>query len=196
MLVEMAEREDWTLLDFDLLTVEEIGKSVVALAREFDGLVDVRRPELEGAAGASAQDLVERMFPRGGETFGGRVLLLWPSSPPAAVGPGSFHHEILERVGGVPAIEEGSAYIELDAEDVLGLAPDGIVLIAAREVGSAAREYSWEEIEGMLGAIGGLEVPAVREKRVAVIDDPLVLTPSTAMIDFERELRDFLDAWE
>jgi hypothetical protein len=138
MLVEMAEREDWTLLDFDLLTVEEIGKSVVALAREFDGLVDVRRPELEGAAGASAQDLVERMFPRGGETFGGRVLLLWPSSPPAAVGPGSFHHEILERVGGVPAIEEGSAYIELDAEDVLGLAPDGIVLIAARELAIGA----------------------------------------------------------
>jgi ABC-type hemin transport system substrate-binding protein len=194
-LVEMAEREGWKLLDFDLLTVQEIGESVVALAREFDGLVDVRRPELEGAGGSSAQDLVERMFPRGGETFGGRVLLLWPSSPPAAVGPGSFHQEILERVGGVAAIEEGSAYIELDAEDVLGLAPDGIVLIAAREVGSEAREYSWEQIEAMLGAIAGLDVPAVRERRVAVVDDPLVLTPSTAMIDFQRALVEVLGEW-
>jgi hypothetical protein len=96
----------------------------------------------------------------------------------------------------VPAIEKGAAYIELDAEDVLGLAPDGIVLISETPVGSEAREYSWEERLEMLGAIAGLDVPAVRERRVAVIDGPLVLTPSTAMIDFERELGDVLSSWE
>ena len=99
-------------------------------------------------------ELLGRMIPYGETTYAGRVLLLWPTNPPAAVGPGSFHHEVLVRAGGRPAIESGSAYIELDAEGVLALAPDAIMVISPRDVGEAAGTHDWQAIESLLGRRG------------------------------------------
>lgn len=47
----------------------------------------------------------------------------------------------------------------------------------------------------MLGRIGTLDIPAVRAGRLALIDDPLSLTPSSAMIGFANELAGILEAW-
>jgi len=194
-LIGLADEQGWVVRNVELLSLEQVAASVVEMATLFDGWIDARRPALEEAPDAEAQEMVERMVPRRERAFEGRVLLLWPTNPPAAVGPGSFHHEVLERVGGVPAIESGSAYIELDAESVLSLAPDGIIVISPRGVGEAPASVEWPDVEALLGVVATLEVPAISDRRVAVIDDPLALTPSTAMIDFGREVRAILEAW-
>ena len=47
----------------------------------------------------------------------------------------------------------------------------------------------------LLGRAAELNVPAIKNKRVAVIDDPLGLTPSTAMIGVADELAGIVMDW-
>jgi hypothetical protein len=46
-----------------------------------------------------------------------------------------------------------------------------------------------------LGGIARLDIPAVKRARVAVITDPLSLTPSTAMIGVAGEMARILKGW-
>lgn len=127
----------------------------------------------------------------------GRVLILETVNPAHALGPGSFHHQILRAIGGRPVPETGSPYIEMDAEDILSLAPDAIILIEPRGVDAPIRDDldTWEGVSTRLGPLARLDIPAVKNRRVAVIDDPLALTPSTAMIRLADELARRLEAW-
>lgn len=127
----------------------------------------------------------------------GRVLLLASVDPAGALGPGSWHDDILRRIGGTPALQTGQAYMTLDAEDVLGLAPDAIVLVLPRDPGVGPRERppTPDELRAMLGAIGRLDIPAVRRGRLALIDHPMGHIPSSAMIDVADDLARVLVAW-
>ena len=195
-LVSLGDERGWAIVNIEALTLQQVGDSVAELARLFERQLDPQRPELVGAAQLTGPQIVERMIPAGSIGYAGRVLLLTSTDPPAAMGPGSFHQDALERMGGRAAITEGAAYVELDAEDVLDLAPDAIVLLMPRPVGAPPVEHPWDEIERTLGVVATLPIPAVEHHRVAVIDHPLVLTPSTAMIDYAHELREALADWE
>jgi hypothetical protein len=168
---------------------------------------------------------MDRAWSRRGDFEGaGRILLLTQTSPPAGPGPGSFHHELLERIGGTPALTEGGAFIRMDAEDLIRLDPDGIILLmprpAARGGMDFLRDVSGEgrdpgsdrhRLEGGAGGLphgpearamsavdavpAGLGVRAVREARVAVIDDPLCLLPGTPLIGLADALAAILEEW-
>lgn len=181
-----AER-GWTLRAFALLTLEDITASVEDLARQFDAPA----PGLRDRLG-------EAWAPRPGRLAGaGRVLLLGAVEPPSVLGPGSFHHQILERLGGTPAVTEGNPFITLDAEDVVRLAPDAIILILPRAPDAPPRPVPPEqaELERLLGRLARLELAAVARGRVALIDDPLAHTPSTAMLTLTEEMSRILEEW-
>lgn len=131
----------------------------------------------------------------------GRVLLLGAAAPPSAFGPGSFHAQILERIGGTTAVPEGGLWQEMDAEDVLRLRPDGIVLVAPRDRTDADRfgepaPAGVEEALTRLGRVGELPIPAVRNGRVALIDDPHALKPAaSSMGRFAERLASILEGW-
>ncbi len=184
---ELADANGWKVRTVRLLSLGDIRAFAADAAAEF-------APNNPRAAAAVASlDGIADGVDRSGA---GRVLLLLSATPPAALGPGSYHQEILALLGGVPALEQGQPYVTLNAEDVLRLAPDGIVLIAPRSPGSAASDSpSWDEIAPRLGRLAALPVPAVERRRVAVIDDPLALIPSTAAVEFAERLRGVLDAW-
>ncbi len=185
---DLAARSRWTLVEYPLLELDDVARCVPDLGQRF-------------GAGAQAAELLERwsaaMSPRGDPLRqAGRVLLLGGMSPPSAMGPGSWHYQILERLGGVPAITEGSAWITLDAEDVRRLAPDAIVLILPRPPHAPpGPPLPQSELISVLGRVGTLDIPAVRSGRVALIDDPLAHTPSTAMIGFANQLAEILTDW-
>lgn len=186
----LAARFSWDVRVYPLLRLDDI-----ALA-----IADLRG--IGGAPISSAADDLERRWAasirRREEPLGnaGRVLLLAAVNPFSALGPGSWHHQILERLGGTPAITEGAPYISMDAEDVLALAPDAIVLILPRAPDApAAPEPSLDALKELLGRVGRLDIPAVRHGRVALIDDPLAHTPSTAMIGLADRLADILGRW-
>jgi ABC-type Fe3+-hydroxamate transport system substrate-binding protein len=183
-LVEMAKARGWALHNFEPLTLDDIRETTRSLGT---------------ITGADASELVARMDqawkPRPDLERAGRVLLLESVNPPAALGPGSWHHQLLERIGGTPAVTSGGPYIVMDAEAVLKLAPDAIVIISPRDPGATHEALSGEVLKARLGGLARLDIPAVRNARVALIDDPLALTPSTAMIGLADELAAILSGW-
>lgn len=179
-LEELAAERGWTLRDFRLLSLADIDAAALALEQMFPGASpSARTARIHGLASGARE-----------RVWSGRVLLLMGAAPIDAIGPGSAHQELLERVGGVPAIAEGSPYMQLHAEDVLRLAPDAIVLLRPREGGPESPGARPD-----LGVIDALDIPAVREGRIAVIDLPLALLPSTGLADVADRLGEFLEAW-
>jgi ABC-type hemin transport system substrate-binding protein len=190
-LLELARERSWNLRPCSTLTLDDIERGAAELggallpperAEARDRLLERFRASLSGRADLSRA---------------GRVLLLISTSPTcAALGPGSCHQQVLERIGIAPALDHGSPFMELDAEDVLRLAPDVIVLVAPRAPGTPEpRPPSWEDLAARLGALARLDIPAVKSRRVALIDDPLALLPATSLTDFADELRGAIEAW-
>lgn len=184
---DLARERGWDVHNYNILSLHEIRAATTGIAsvlgvpergRELTAKMDAAWSRREGAQRA------------------GRILLLESVNPPAALGPGSFHQQLLERLGGVPAITSGKPYITLDAEDVLRLAPDGIIFLSPRPAGSArGPSPSAAEVSAALGRIGTLDTPAARSGHLAVIDEPLALTPSTAMIGVAEEMAGVLREW-
>ena len=51
------------------------------------------------------------------------------------------------------------------------------------------------QIAAKLGPLARLDIPAIRNRRAAVIDDPLALLPGTSMIKLADEIAELLAAW-
>lgn len=203
---ELARSHGWIVLNYDLLTLHDVRTSAVELHDVLAG------PESEHAghqattptarAAAEPPPLLARLesaFRRRGTGFpgAGRVLLLVSASPIAVVGPGSFHHQVLESIGGIPAVTRGGPYQELDVEDVMRLAPDAVVLIRprGREASSATGTVAPDRQGPLLGTLSGRPIPAVTAGRIALIDDPLCLLPGSSLADFADDLAAILVQW-
>ncbi len=195
-LADLASRRGWKLRSFNPLSLDEVRSMSVALWDEFaPGAADVGRADAP-PKWLAAMDAAWR--PREpGLAAAGRVLILHGASPPNALGPGSFHLQVLERLGATPAVTRGSPYITLDLEDVRALAPDAIILLSPRAPGAPPRgaSPSPDELLAALGPLAGLDIPAVRNGRIAVIDDPECLLPSTSMVRFADDLARALEPW-
>lgn len=196
-LKELATVNGWVVQDSPQLTLEDIAASITKVDEVAS---EATTGEHGSPAGAELlKKTVGSWRRRGDFSKAGSVLLLGGVTPPAAFGPRSAHHQVLERIGGTPAITTGNAWIELDTERVLSLAPDAIVLVMPRpprtpdphrdraQASAAAME--------MLGPVAKLGIPAVRNGRVTLIDDPLCHTPSPAMAEFADELAAVLAEW-
>lgn len=196
-LAELSRSRGFEVMRFELLTLDDI-------VRAMDRLEDDLPEADHGPERGYWQEQMERAWGGGTQerdgaelAAAGRVLLVASTDPVIGVtGPGSWHHQILEAIGGVPAVTTGAPWMELSVEDVARLAPDGIILIQPRGVEEA--EVGWvgvEEVLERLGPVGRLDIPAVRSGRVALLDDPLAHTPSTAMVGLTGQMRGILEAW-
>lgn len=193
----LASEQRWEVKNLSILSLDDIRAALRFLAGLFPGdrAVADRQREIEA-------EMDRAWRPRQGFDAAsvGRVLLLAGVDPPSALGPGSFHAQILERLGGRSATPTGSPYIVMDAEEVLKLAPEAIVLILPRTFdragdGRAPARPSVEAVKAMLGTIGTMDLPAVRNGRVALIDDPAAHLPGTSMIGLADELAEILERW-
>ncbi len=213
-LTTLADEHGWTIRNYGaLLTLDDIATTLddlhFAYARIDDKPDEASQidramnpdPTTRFTRPRPSERLAQAWLDRGpGVRRAGRVLLLGMADPPSAMGPGSFHQQVLERIGGTPAITDGAAWRELDAEDVLRLAPDAIVLVLPRvpsddEAFEPPPEPTADELIARLGAIGRLDIPALSARRVALIDHPLAHLPSTSMADFADELAEILQRW-
>ncbi|TVQ59358.1 MAG: hypothetical protein EA379_10940 [Phycisphaerales bacterium] len=181
---DLAARRDWTVLDYPMLTLQDIRHALAALPADLalSGGAAARRDALLAAMDAS-------WSPRSG--FGaatGRALLLYSTEPLGAAGPRSFHAELLEALGGENAIAAGAPYIALDTEDVRRLDPDSVFLIIPSA--DPAR------LDDLLRPLRRAGLRAVAEGRVALIHHPHAQTPSTAMIDVAEEIAAAARQWE
>ncbi|MGV6815159.1 MAG: ABC transporter substrate-binding protein [Phycisphaerales bacterium] len=136
-------------------------------------------------------------------TKAGRVLVLAGIEPPGAMGPGSFHAQLIERLGLTPAIVDGGMWQELDYEDVIELAPDSILVFAPEPASidpnaliGEPMPMDWEQIMARLGGLGALPIPAIEHHRVAIITDPLGLLPSSSLARVADEVREAVEGWD
>lgn len=178
-LLALASRHGWHVEDFSVLTLEDIASVADRLEAMFP---NARAPADGPVAGFRA--LVGAPEPE--PVWQGRVLVLMSASPIAALGPGSAHHDLLARVGGVQAIREGSPHMTLHAEDLVRLAPDALILIRAEAPGAG---------EDPFGPLRRLDIPALREGRIEVVSGEVALLPSPRLVLVADAMRAALERW-
>lgn len=181
-LTDLAKQRGWTVLAIPLdESVDQIRAAVEKLNRVLpptDREARVKRLEAE-------MDRAWRARPGLGARMG-RTLLLVGVDPPGVLGPGSFHFDLVQRLGGHPVPTEGAMFIQMPLEQVVKLDPDSIVLFMPGAKGEA---------DELLGAMGRVGLRAATDRRVMVIRDPLCLTPSTAMIGVADDIARQAAAW-
>lgn len=171
-LASLASERGIQIIPIETLTLDQIDASFRRIAGAFERPVGVSPL---GSLRASRPPAVEA----------GRVLLVVGTSPTVdCLGPGSAHAQILDRLGHRAAIGTGAPWMVLSLEDIIGLDPDTIVLVQP----SFGPDAASGDIEDRLGPLAEAGIRAVRTGRVALIDDPLALIPSTNLAAFAEAL--------
>jgi len=175
-LEEFAEKHGWRVHTIPMVSLMDIRDAIGTLDAISSGTGEGTDA---GAAMLTRFDRAILERPTSAKPLG-RVLLLTWTDPIGVMGPASFHFELLAALGATPIPETGAMYMTIDAEDVLRMDPDSIVLLMpGRKDG---------KIEEALGPLADIHLRAVEEGRTVLINHPLGLTPSTSMIDLADEL--------
>ena len=122
----------------------------------------------------------------------GRVLLLaWPLKS-AAFGPGSLPTTRFSKGWArPPAITTDAAYINLDAEESSRSPPtpssSSIRAASTHRRSPPASAAGLRETK--FAALAALDIPAAKNHRMTIIDNPLGTIPSTAMVHLAEELQ-------
>ena len=176
-LQEIAGSEGWTVVALPLLTLADVESAVPALAEVVD--TDAAR-----SRSLALRAQMDRAWAYSDRTAGllGRTLVLSSIDPVGVMGPGSFHWEMVKRMGVTPLPTEGAPYITLSHEDLVRLNPDTLILLSP---GAPARFGSEIDAFGMLTS---LPIKAIEERDLIVVAHPLAQTPSTALIEVADEI--------
>jgi ABC-type Fe3+-hydroxamate transport system substrate-binding protein len=206
-LLELGKANGWRVVNVPLLTLEDIDLAAVRVWQDLvlpalNGDALVANPQSDGPRwpgrpiGFFVRGFDAQSDPHASK-FEQTVLLLYSSDPPTALGPGSYHHDILLRLAGKSAIETGGPFMKLDAEDVIRLAPEAIVLIQPRDAGKPAHASPMDaaSLRERLGVLGKLDIPAIKNGRVALIDDEMALIPGLNLQRVGERMREILRAW-
>jgi len=196
-LMRLAAERNWVLMRFEPLALPEVWSAAQEMDRVLSSAGAVCEPA--GRREQRAREWATAFVPDRTLAKAGRVLLLADLSPPTALGPGSWHDDVLRAIGGVPAIADTGRprpWIVLDAEDLRVLAPDAIVLVRPRGKAAAPEPMTPAQLqEALKRSSGGRGIPAIDSARLAHIDDPLGHLPATTVTRVASEFRRHLREW-
>ena len=207
---ELAAEREWVIWTYTLESLDDIATTMDDLYLKLVGFpqdlnndndpttfdIDpTKRFDIE----LPSARLVRSWAPLGNDaSIAGRTLILAGTDPAGALGPGSFHAQMIERMGITPALIEGGMWQELDLEDLITLAPDSILIFSPQTQTQSIGEpepITWSEITQTLGPIATLDLPAIRNQRVGIITHPQGLLPSSTLGQVAEEVRKTLATW-
>lgn len=205
-LLELAEQRGWVIFERPLNTLDDIATTMDDLYYLFDGPTG-REPQDFNMDDVLMYETPSMRLAMSWDDLGpaadhaGRVLVLGSIDPIGAMGPGSYHYELIDRLGATNAITDGAMWIEMDAEDLIALNPDAILYIAPRfsttdDRFGAPSEWTLERTRDAFGSIASLPITAIENDRIAVIDHPLGLLPSGALGEIANEIRVLMIEWD
>ncbi len=184
-LAQLATEQHWKVTSIPLLKLDDV-RAGIAGVWAAAGRVD--EPPAQVLA-----DFDRALQPRPAlKSRLGRVLILAGTDPPGAMGPGSFHFELVERLGGSCVPNTGAAYIQLSPEDVLKLDPDTLVLLAP----GALRQFGPAGLTALLGPLNKLGLRCVRDNRLIVVSDPACQLPATTLARVADTIARQAAAWD
>ncbi len=214
---DLASQHNWQIWTYELKTLDDIAITVDDLYLKLVGFnkdpgespqspmdvlgIDLQRNSPMDVELPSAR-LAQAWSPMGQLAAElGRTLVLAGVDPPGAMGPGSFHGQLIERLGITPALDTGGMWQELDYEDIIHLAPDSILVFSPKEPSAndgigEPEQPNFSQIQTQLGGIAQLPIPAVEHQRIAIIDHPLGLLPSSSFGQVADEVRRVVEAWK
>ena len=106
-----------------------------------------------------------------------RVLMVLVTHPVMASGPGTTHHQLLTIAGAVNAAAQSRVGAPTyDREGLLLLQPELILILSPRGL-----PLESIDTDPRLAVFRGLNIPAVRNNRIVLLNDPLVLLPSSSI---------------
>lgn len=198
-LIELGQRQNWIIRSYNPLTLDDVLRSAADMdmvLQRYRGRGQPAAPESSITPSTLPQraDVSWQKVPWGAERAG-KILLLGGIDPPSALGPGSFHHQLLQRLGGWNAVDSGSPWIRLDLDDIIHLNPDGIILFTPAPPNAERDPRSPEDIKAAFGRLGTLPITAVQSGRLAIIDHPLAMLPATSLFDVADDLKQVLQQW-
>jgi len=209
----LADEHDWRIWTYELKTLDDIATTIDDLYLKLVGFPDPVKTddnllnfEIDPTARFNIElpsaRLARSWSPMGKvATNAGRILILAGVDPPGAMGPGSFHAQLIERLGITPAIEEGGMWQELDFEDIIELAPDSILIFTpkqpdANDLVGEPEIMNWDEIVTKVGKLATLPIPAAASHRIAIIEHPLGLLPSSSLGQVADEIAAAVRRWD
>jgi ABC-type hemin transport system substrate-binding protein len=179
-LAALAEQRGWRLASWQIDSIEDIRQ----VTEQLPAVIyqnPARLAALRTRAGVLIDELDQGLESDDTVHFSGRVLLVHGVDPVRVFGQGTYLSDVLLRLGAVNAAP-ASGWGQLTLEDVAVLDPEGIVLVCTT---------CQDPIEA-LGPLATLDIAAVREGRLAVLNTDDALLPSTAVIQVAAELRDIM----
>ncbi|MFK7758319.1 MAG: ABC transporter substrate-binding protein [Phycisphaerales bacterium] len=209
-LLSIASKRGWTIFERPLETLDDIAQTMDDLYYLFNGVPERETGEFDLIQSQQhtqpSESLAYAWRDRGPVAdAAGRVLVLGAVDPIGAMGPGSYHHQLVQRLGATSAISEGAMWIELDYEDLIAMNPDSIIIIAPRNPTSESDDASrfgvpetpeFEDAAAMLGPIADLPISAMKHQRIGIVDHPLGLLPSGALGEVGDDIADFFEIWD
>lgn len=182
-LVELATQGGWSIETVPALSLDDVRSSIIRLA------------ELCAAEPGHAKRLEDKfdkafVLRTDFELKAGRVLILAGTDPPGVMGPGSFHFELVRRLGGTPVPDQGAAYMQLSLEDVARLDPDSLVLLLPGYTSDT--NPPWRDA---LGPLDKLSLRCVAQGRVVLITDDRCQLPASSLADTANEVAAQVGAW-
>lgn len=189
-LVRLANDRGWTIGAWHLDTIDNvralIGELPKVIASSDGPPADV--PDgLHERAVALLEHIDDALTPQE-DIFTGSVMLIIGLEPVTVFGEGTYLDEVLTVLGGTNVVTH-RGYPQFSLEDITRMKPEAVILVSPRQGmpaddGTTPRER--------LGAIGRLDIPAVRKDRLAVLKHPDGFLPSSGIIGVAEAMREIL----
>jgi len=209
---DLAAENDWQIWTYELKTLDDIATTIDDLYLKLVGFREKKIDDgnfLEIDIDPSAKFDIELPSARLANAWSpigrpasaaGRMLVLASVDPPGAMGPGSFHAQLIDRLGVLPAITDGAMWQELDFEDMIELAPESILVFMPKpsdeqDLIGEPEPMSWAQIKSKAGGIADLPIPAAEHQRIAIIEHPLGLLPSSSLGQVADEVVAAIEGW-
>lgn len=200
-LTAISAEQSWSLIDLPLTSLDQLLTAIDRIADELSPsiLPDANPNELKRRIRAIPRVAALHQLADGNRnTFDPKpnqsIILLYSVDPPAAAGPGSFHHDAAQRLGLNPLPHTGPPYQTLDAEDLIRLDPYAIVLLLPAP--QSPTPPSELPTPATLGRLATLNLRATQHNRLAHLSHPATILPSTRIADLAETLEDLATRWE
>ena len=185
-LQRVADEHGWVLAAWHLNGIVDIRRMLREMPERIYHNNPGAKNDLEATTMRLVAEIDDAIAPAGREqqpALTGRVLMVSDINPVMAFGSGTYLDDIVRALGGVNAVTD-RGWVQLSLEDVVRLAPESVVLVRpGAKPGDLIRD---------LGPLATIDVPAVREGRLALLAHRDALAPSSGIVGVATDMKTIL----